>query len=306
MVPITVVRAPFLTTAHGTNRNAFSSSDWVLFVGLGLIWGASFLFMAIGLDSFHPGLVTWIRVGFGSLVMAALPAARHRRIPREDLSRVGLLGLLWVGIPLTLFPIAQQWVDSSVAGMLNGTVPIFTAIIASVLLRQLPGKRQIWGLVVGFTGILAIGVSASGGGTTKAIGVALILVATICYGFTNNIVAPLQQVHGSIPVIARVLWIGAVLVTPYGIYGLFHSRFAWPSLLACLAVGVLGTGIAFVMMATLVGSVGPTRSAFITYVIPVVALALGVIFRDETVAPLALGGAALVIIGAFLASRRET
>ena len=128
-----------LTTSHGTNREAFSGRDWARFVSIGLIWGASFLFIEVGLDAFHPGAVTWLRIAFGALFMAALPRARSVPIRQADRPRVVLLAFVWVIVPLTLFPIAQQWIDSAVAGMLNGAVPIFTAIIASVLLRQLPG-----------------------------------------------------------------------------------------------------------------------------------------------------------------------
>lgn len=296
----------FLTTSHGTNREAFSAGDWGLFLSLSLIWGGSFLFMAIGLDAFHPGLVTWLRVGFGALFMAALPQARRTVIPAGDLTRVRSLGVLWIAIPLTLFPIAQQWIDSAVAGMLNGAMPIFTAVVATILLKSLPGRLQVIGLLIGFAGIISIALPSAEEGSTAAIGVALVLTATVCYAFAVNMVAPLQQAYGSLAVIARVQWIAAILVTPYGIYGLIQSSFAWPSLLATMAVGLLGTGLAFVMMANLAGSVGPTRSAFITYLIPVVALALGVVFRDETISPIAIGGVVLVILGALLASRRET
>jgi drug/metabolite transporter (DMT)-like permease len=295
-----------LSTSHGTNREAFSASDWARFIAVSAIWGSSFLFIAIGLDAFHPGLVTWLRVGFGAAFMATLANARQTKIPREDLPRIGLLGLIWVAIPLTLFPIAQQWIDSAVAGMLNGAMPMFTAIIASVLLRQFPGRLQVLGLVVGFAGILAIALPSAESGTTAALGVVLVILATVCYGFSTNIVAPLQQRLGSVPVMARVLWVATALVTPYGIYGLTQSEFAWASLGATLAVGLLGTGVAFILMGSLVGSVGPTRSSFITYLMPVVALVLGVIFRDEIVAPLAVAGSLLVIVGAVLASRRET
>jgi drug/metabolite transporter (DMT)-like permease len=294
-----------LTTSHGTNREAFKGGDWARFVAVSVIWGASFLFIAIGLDAFHPGLVTWLRVGFGAALMASLTKARTVRIPRQDMPRVALLGVIWVAIPFTLFPIAQQWIDSAVAGMLNGAVPIFTAIVASVLLRQLPGRLQVMGLIVGFAGILAIALPSAESGATAAIGVVLVLVATVCYGFATNIVAPLQQKYGSIPVMAHVLWVAALLVTPYGIYGLTQSAFAWESLAATMAVGFLGTGVAFILMGSLVGSVGPTRSSFITYLIPVVALVLGVVFRDEIVAPIAVIGSLLVIVGALLASRRE-
>lgn len=296
----------FLTTSHGTNREAFSGIDWGLFVGLSLIWGGSFLFMAIGLDSFHPGLVTWLRVGFGALFLAALPRARRTHLPRGDRAKVGLLAALWVALPLTLFPIAQQWIDSAVAGMLNGAMPIFTAVLATILLKTLPGRMQIAGLTIGFAGIIAIALPSAGKGATAAIGVVLVLIATVCYAISVNLVAPLQQANGALTVIARVQWIAAVLVTPYGIYGLTQSSFAWPSLLATLAVGFLGTGVAFVMMANLTGSVGPTRAAFITYLIPVVALVLGVVFRDEIVSPVSVLGVGLVIAGAILASRRET
>jgi drug/metabolite transporter (DMT)-like permease len=295
-----------LTTAHGTNREAFSPKDWARFVSIGLIWGASFLFIEVGLEAFHPGLVTWLRVGFGALFMAALPQARSAHIERSDRPRVALLSVVWVAIPLTLFPIAQQWIDSAVAGMLNGAVPIFTAIIASILLQQLPGRLQILGLLVGFAGIVAIAFPAVETGQTAALGVALVLVATICYGFATNIVTPLQQTYGSIPVMARMLWLGVILVAPYGIYGLLRSEFAWPSLFALAALGLLGTGLAYILMGGLAGSVGPTRASFITYLVPVVALVLGVVLRDEIVAPVAVVGSLLVIAGAILASRRET
>jgi drug/metabolite transporter (DMT)-like permease len=294
-----------LTTSHGTNREAFSAGDWARFIAVSGIWGASFLFIAIGLDAFHPGLVTWLRVGFGAAFMATLAKARNTRISRQDLPRIGLLGLIWVAIPLTLFPIAQQWIDSAVAGMLNGAMPMFTAIVASLLLRQLPGRLQMVGLVVGLAGILAIALPSAESRNTAALGVTLVLVATVCYGVATNIVVPLQQKYGSIPIMARVLWVALLLVTPYGIYGLTESGFAWQSLAATMAVGVLGTGVAFILMGSLVGSVGPTRSSFITYLMPVVALVLGVVFRDEIVAPLAVVGSLLVIVGALLASRRE-
>jgi len=294
-----------LTTSHGTNREAFSPKDWGLFLSVSAIWGSSFLFMTIGLDAFHPGLVTWLRLGFGAAFIAMLPRARQSKIPRREWRRIGVLGLIWLAIPFTIFPIALQWVDSSVTGMLNGATPIFTAVIASILLWHLPGRFQMIGLVVGFTGIVAIALPSAGEGSTAALGVVLIVVATICYAFATNIVAPLQQKYGSLPVMARVQWVAVALVTPYGIYGLTRSEFAWPSLFAMLAVGVLGTGVALVLMGSLVGSVGPTRATFVTYVYPVVALALGVVFRDEVVAPIAIAGIPLVIAGAVIASRSE-
>jgi drug/metabolite transporter (DMT)-like permease len=300
------MRNRLLTTSHGTNRDAFRLADWARFTSISLIWGSSFLFIAIGLESFHPGLITWLRVGFGAVLLGVLPHARAASIPREDLPRIMLLGIIWVAVPFTLFPIAQQWIDSAVTGMLNGATPIFTAVIASVLLRQLPGRLQIVGLAVGFVGILAIALPSAGTGDTAALGVSLVVLATLCYGLSTNLVAPLQQRYGTIPVMARALAMAAVLVTPYGLFGLVRSEFAWDALGATMAIGFLGTGLAFIVMGALVGSVGATRASFITYLIPVVALVLGIVFRDEIVSPIAIVGSLLVIAGAILASRRET
>lgn len=295
-----------ISTTHGTNREAFSAKDWGLFLALAAIWGSSFLLIAVGLDAFHPGLVTLLRVGLGAAVLAMIPRANVGRIEAEDMPRVWLLSFIWVALPFTLFPIAQQWIDSAIAGMLNGATPIFTALVATVLFRSLPGPLQMTGLVAGFAGILAIALPSAGDGTTAALGVILVIVATMGYAVSLNLVAPLQQKYGSLPVMASVLRWAVLWVIPYGIVGLFDSSFAWPSLIATSVIGVFGTGLAFVFMGTLVGSVGATRASFITYLMPVVALVLGVVFRQEAVSPISVAGAVLVIVGAILASRRET
>lgn len=293
-----------LSTAHGTHRGAFAAVDWVLFLTVGTIWGSSFLFQAYGLESFRPGLVTSLRILFGGAVLWMLPSARTR-IEREDRGRVLLLAITWVAIPFTLFPIAQGSVSSAVAGMLNGAAPIFTAAIAAILLRQAPGTRQLVGIPIGFLGVTTIAWSTADEGSSQLIGVVLILIATLCYGIAFNVATPLQHRYGSIPVMARIMAIGAVLTAPIGLVSIPGSSFGWSSLLAVAAVGVLGTGIAFVLMGRLVGRVGPTRASIVGYLIPIVALLLGVLIRGDDVEPIAVLGIALVIVGAYLASRRE-
>lgn len=294
-----------ISTSHGTNREAFTAADWVPFLTLSAIWGSSFLFIAVGLDAFHPGLVTLLRVSLGACVLGLLPRTRSIRIAREDWPRVALLATIWVAIPFTLFPIAQQWIDSAVAGMLNGATPVFTAAIATILLRALPGPRQTLGLVIGFAGILAIALPSAGQGTTAAVGVVMVVAATVGYAISLNVATPLQQKYGSVPLMGRVLWVALPMVIPFGLVGLADSTFSWASLFAVAAVGILGTGLAFILMATLLGSVGATRASFITYLIPVVALVLGMVFRAEVISPVAIVGIGLVIAGALLASRRE-
>jgi drug/metabolite transporter (DMT)-like permease len=293
-----------LSTSVGTNQDVFSPADWARFMAIAVIWGSSFLLISIGLESFGPGLITWLRVGSGAAVLMALPGARTP-IDREDLPRLVALSFLWVAIPFSLFPIAQQWITSAVTGMLNGAMPIFTAAIASLMLRSLPRRAQLAGLVVGFLGILAISAPSMGSGRSEALGVALVVLATVFYSIAVNIATPLQQRYGSLPVMARMLLFATLWTAPLGVPGLLSSSFSWRSLLAVLALGVLGTGTAFVIMGSLVGSVGSTRASFTTYLIPVVATILGVVILDEHVTTLAVTGMLLVIVGALFASRRE-
>jgi drug/metabolite transporter (DMT)-like permease len=294
-----------LSTAHGTHRGSFAAVDWTLLIVVGTIWGSSFLFMAIGLEAFRPGLVTWLRILFGAAALWVVPGVRGAPIHRADAVRLLVLSISWVAIPFTLFPLAQGSVNSAIAGMLNGAVPIFAAVIATILHRRAPGSRQLIGIPLGFLGVAAIAFSAAGEGSSQVIGVVLILVATICYGIAFNIAAPLQQRYGSLPVMARILAVGAVLTTPLGLWSLPDSAFAWSALAATSAVGVLGTGVAFVLMGRLVGRVGPTRASIVGYLIPVVALLLGVPLRNDDVGPEAIVGVVLVVVGAFLTSRRE-
>lgn len=280
-------------------------SEWALLVYLSLLWGGSFLFIAIGLDAFAPGVVTMGRVGLGAVSLLMLPSARAK-IDRADWPRIVVLAITWVAVPFTLFPLAQQWINSAVAGMLNGAMPIFAAIIATILLRELPGRYQRIGLLVGFVGIVAISVPTMGEGSNAALGVGLVIAAVALYGLSVNIVTPLQQKYGSVQVMARVLAVAAILTIPFGLFSLPQSEFAWSSLAAVLVLGVLGTGLAFGAMAELAGRVGGTRASIITYLIPVVAIALGVVFRGDEVTPLAVVGIGLVIVGAAITSMPET
>lgn len=292
-------------TAHGTSAGAFTALDWSLLAGVAAIWGSSFLLMAVGLDAFRPGVVTLVRIALGTAALALVPAAR-RPVDRTDLPRIAALGWIWLGIPLTLFPIAQQWVDSSVAGMLNAVVPLTTAGWATLLLRRLPGRRQLAGIAVGFAGMVAVFLPELRESSATAVGTGLILISVVLYGLASNMAVPLQQRYGAIPVLLRAQMAALLLVLPIGIAQIPGSSWSMSSALAMIPLGVLGTGMALVLMTTLVGRVGSTRGSVAIYDVPVVAVALGVLVRDETVHPEALVGMVLVLIGAGLTSRRET
>ena len=296
--------ARVLSTSEGTHRGAFGPTEWFLFASIGLIWGSSFLLIAIGLNAFEPGLVTWMRILAGAATLAVLPAGR-RRVEREDRARLITLAILWVVLPFTLFPLAQQHVTSAVAGMLNGGLPVLAAIVGSIMLRRPPRGIHVVGIMLGAAGVATIAISAAGGGSSEAIGVAMLLLAITCYAFAVNIAAPLQQRYGSVTVMSWMLIVATVLTAPFGIASMSASSFRAPSLLAILVLGAIGTGVAFSFMGRLVGRVGGTRAAFATYLIPVVAIFLGAVVRDEAIEPVAIAGIVAVIAGAILASRPD-
>ena len=297
-------RRPFIETVHGIRREAFGLQEWGLLAAIAAMWGASFLFIEIGLEHFGPGLVAFGRVGIGAITLALLPRSRLP-VDRADLPRIALLGLVWMAVPLLLFPIGQQWIDSSLAGMINGAVPVFAAVTAAILLRRRPAGRQLMGIAIGFVGVVGVLWPATRGAEATVLGVGLVLLAVMCYGLAVNLAVPLQQRYGALPVLFRAQLVALVLLAPAAILSLPSSDLAWSSALAVMALGFFGTGWAFVAMTTLVGRVGATRGSVALYFLPVVAIALGVVFRDETVAAISLIGTGLVLAGAYLTSRRE-
>jgi drug/metabolite transporter (DMT)-like permease len=279
----------------------FDARDWAMLVGVAVTWGGSFLLIEIGLDALSPTLVAFGRIAFGALTLAVLPAARVP-IPREDWGRVALVGITWMALPFVLFAVAQQWIDSSLAAMINASTPLMVAMVAALFLRQPPSRLQSAGLLLGFAGVAAISLPSAESGSNAA-GIGLVLLAALLYGFAFNITAPLQRRYGALPVIWRAQLVAVVLVLPAAVAGVPSSEFELPSLLAVAALGALGTGLAFYWFASLIGSVGAPRGSITIYFVPVVAIALGVTLRDEPLHAAALLGTLLVLAGAYLTSR---
>jgi drug/metabolite transporter (DMT)-like permease len=296
-------RRRLLSTAEGISAAAFTPADWVLLLVASLIWGSSFLLIAEGLESLAPGTVTWLRVIFGWLALSILPGARRSAIDPADRSRIALIGVLWMALPMTLFPIAEQWISSSITGMLNGSLPLFAATVAAIMLRRLPGPKQRLGILVGFAGVVAVSLPSLQAGSDTALGAGLVVLALASYGVATNVVVPMQQRYGSLPIIWRAQLVAIALTAPYGIVGLSDSSFEWKPVAAVVALGAFGTGFAFLAAGTLIGRVGATRASVLAYIIPVISLVLGVVLRDEHVEALAIAGLGLVLAGAWLTSR---
>jgi drug/metabolite transporter (DMT)-like permease len=298
-------RPQLLQTAPGSRPEAFGPGEWGLLAVCASVWGSSFLWIEIGLEGLRPTVVTLCRIALGAFALALVPRARHTGIARADWPRVVLLAFVWMAVPLALFPVAQRWIDSSLAGMLNGAVPLTTAFVAVLLVRALPGRVQLAGLVVGFAGVVMIAWPELGAADTTALGVALVIIAVFCYGIGANVAVPLQQRYGALPVLLRAAVVALVVTVPAGVAGIPGSELDGLSLAAMLPLGLLGTGWAYVAFALLLGRAGASRGAVAIYFTPVVAIVLGVVVRGEHVAAVSVVGAALVIAGAWLTSRRE-
>jgi drug/metabolite transporter (DMT)-like permease len=303
--PSARARSSLPATASGTNVHAYSAGDWGLLVAIALIWGSSFLFMEIGLRAFEPGVITLARLSLGVGTLVLISRAR-RPIDREDWPRVAFLGVIWMAIPLLLFPIAQQWIDSSVTGMINGAMPIFTVAWATYLLRRLPGWRQLVGIGLGFAGIVLVFVPELQAGQDEVFGALIAVLAIVFYGLAANLSVPLTQKYGSLPVVFRAQLVALLVVAPIGIMQIPDSTWSWESASAMLPVGILGTGVAFALMAMLAARVGGPRASIAIYFLPLVAILLGIMVLGEHVAPIALVGVGLVMAGAWTASRRES
>jgi drug/metabolite transporter (DMT)-like permease len=273
-------------------------ADVALLVVPGTIWGASFLFIAEGLEAVAPNGVTFTRIAIGFLTLSLFPSAR-RPVARADWAGTAMLGVVWLAFPLSMFPFAEQHVSSALTGMLNGATPLFAAAVASLIARRFPERGILVGLIVGFGGAVIMALPAIGG-ASSAFGVGLIVLALMSYGAAVNLARPLQQRNGAVPVVWRALGVALVLTAPLGLPEVVKGEWSLRPALALLCLGAGGTAIATVLTATAAGRLGATKASATAFIIPVVALLLGVVVRGEHVTAVSLAGAGICLLGAAI------
>src|SRR5919198_4199116 len=278
----------------------------------GLIWGASFLFIAEGLEAVAPMGVTFARIAIGFVTLSLVPSAR-RPVIRDDRAKTAALAVLWLAFPLSMFPFAEQHVSSALAGMLNGATPLFAALVAGVLTRSSPSRRVAVGLAIGFAGAALMALPGISGPTAaqgraggQTSGILMILMALVSYAFAYSLARPLQQRNGALPVIWRALAVALVLTAPLGAPALANARWTARSLGSLLALGALGTGVAYAMLATAAGRMDATRASANNFIIPVVSLLLGITIRHEQVSSVAIIGAGVCLTGAWVVKPTRT
>lgn len=287
---------------------------------LGAVWGASFLFIKIGVAELPPVTLVALRLIIAALVLLAVLYGGGQRLPRRprawaDMFALGLLGLV---LPYLLITWAEQHITSGSAAILNATTPLFALLISYVVTREerLSAMRAL-GVAIGFAGVVvAVGVdSLAGPGGSLAgegrsgQGVGLtpqlaVLLAALLYGIAG--VYGRQAFRGMpamVPATGQLL-AGAVLITPIALWlhGIPSPMPSAKAIGAVLALAVFGTAMAYVLLYWLMARIGATRSSMVTYLLPPFALLYGALFLGEPVTPSAGIGLALVIVGILLAN----
>jgi drug/metabolite transporter (DMT)-like permease len=184
--------------------------------------------------------------------------------------------------------------------------PLFAGLFGALWFGRSSRGPQRLGMAVGFVGIALISTDCSAEGESAPWGVVMVLAAKVCYGVATNVAGPLQHKYGSVRLMGLMLGLGTLWTMPFGLAGLSESGWLIALVVATVVFGIVGAGLAFVLMATLVGRFGGRRASFITYQIPLVALAMGALFLGESVTPIALAGVGWAVGASILAARAET
>jgi len=290
---------------HAEHDASFGAAEWALSVAIALVWGSSFLWIAIAIDDVAAPVVPLARCLFGALALACLPAAR-RRVDRADLPRLALLALCWMALPFLLYPVAERTVSTSVTGMLNGGLPVVTTIVTALFTRTVPSVRRLVAVAVGAGGIALVSLASTRGGSgADAGGVALLLVAITCYAIAVNVARPVQARYGALPTMLWMELLAVLWSLPLGVPALWRSDATAAAVGSLVVLGAIGTGAAFALYGVLLARAGPVRGMIGIFFTPIVGTLLGVTLRDDVLHPLAVAGMFVVIAGAVLTSRPE-
>jgi drug/metabolite transporter (DMT)-like permease len=281
-----------------------------LIAALALLWGSGFFWIALALDGFTPVQLTFLRLFLGALVLVPIVLIRRLSRPagRAMWGHLAVSALIANAIPYTLFAVAEQTVPSSLAGVINATTPLWTLLLAIATRsdNRMTSRRAL-GVALGFVGVLVVFEPWNGVAGGTAGGILACIGAAASYGLAYVYQARFLTNRGLSPLTLTA----AQLVTATGFLALtlpFGGPIASPPPLALAAVvilGVIGTGIALIINFQLIATEGATAASVVTYLVPAVALLLGILVLDEP-ASLALPiGGALILVGVALTRTRS-
>lgn len=280
------------------------------FIALGFIWGASFLFMKVALEGVSFWQVVWSREILGALTLAVIMIVGRHKLPREPIVWLHfiVISLTNCVIPHLLFAWSQQHVTSGLAAIYNSFTPLATAILAALLYRvEQLGGQKIFGVILGVVGVLLIIAPWSLTLDGSLWGQLACLAAAISYGVAIGYLRKFisyRPIPGVTVAFMNVGYAAVVMLALTPVIALEPVNLTWPVVLSLIALGAVGTGIAYMWNINVLRAWGPTASSTVTYVIPVVAVALGVIVLGETLSWNEPVGAVIVLLGILFVQQR--
>jgi drug/metabolite transporter (DMT)-like permease len=275
---------------------------------LGAVWGASFLFIKIGVQEMAPETLVMLRLVIAAVVLVAVLYVRGLRLPMRwrtwaDFLFLGVIGLIF---PYMLITWSEQAIPSGMAAILNATTPLFSLLVGYVWTREerLSGPRLL-GVALGFAGVVvAVGIEDLDLGRADTQAQLAVLAAAACYAVTGIYARrAFRGVPALVPATGQML-AGALLITPYALVvrGIPAPLPSATAIGAVVALAVFGTGLAYILLYWLMERIGATRTSMVTYLLPPFALAYGALFLAEAIALNALLGLVLVVVGILLAN----
>jgi drug/metabolite transporter (DMT)-like permease len=275
---------------------------------LGAIWGASFLFTRLGTVEFGAFPTAFVRVAIASAFLLPLLAWRGQApVLRRHWKKIFAIGVLNSGIPFLCFAFALLSITSGLSAILNATTPLFGALVAWLWLRDRPAASRLLGLAIGFAGVALLAwdkasFKPDASGVAPAWAVLACLVATVCYGIAGNAA---KVYLGGLPALATATGsqVGAMILL--AVPAIWTWPVQMPSLqawLALVAVGVLCTGVAYILYFRLIEEAGPARALAVTFIVPVFAVAYGALFLGEAVTGWMIVCGAVIVCGTALST----
>ena len=276
---------------------------WTLFAAVSVIWGLPYLFIKIAVDDgLTPGFVAWSRVVIATVVLLPL-AIRRDALRGLPLGWLVAFATAEIVVPFPLIGWGEQRIPSSLTAILIASLPLIVAVLA---LRfdhsERPTRARLLGMLIGLAGVAAlVGIDLGGSGRELA-GAAAVLLATVGYAIGPMIVK--RQLASADPVgpVAAAVAIASIMLLPFGIADMPSSTPSFDAVMSVIVLGLACSALAFLLFFQLIAEVGPGRATVITYVNPVVALALGVAVLGEHVGPGAIAGLLLILAGSWLST----
>jgi drug/metabolite transporter (DMT)-like permease len=281
-----------------------SPRGWVLFAAVAVIWGTPYLFIKLAVDEMSPSLVAWSRLALAAAVL--LPVAWKLGALRglgERWRILTVFAAVEMAIPWPLIGFGEVHISSSFAAILIAAVPLFVALIAMRFDQaERPTPTRLVGMLVGLAGVAALVGIDVGGHSDELLGSLAVLVAAFCYAVGPMIVNRRLSDVDPLGPVAASLAIATLLLTPVALTDLPETVPSGEALASIAVLGVVCSAGAFLLFFRLIAEVGPGRATIITYINPVVALALGVAILDESVTTGVAVGLLLILAGSWLST----